>query len=95
MPLVGVVQVGVDERRADVLGLGVGQQWTDLRPGAVGTDFLTQTAERWEKLDPADYPFLTRTTTDLRDHDDRDQFTTGLDLLLDGLNATTEPRPPA
>ncbi|MGW0656257.1 TetR/AcrR family transcriptional regulator [Streptomyces umbrinus] len=57
--------------------------------------FLNQTAEHWEKLDPADYPFLTRTTTDLRDHDDRDQFTTGLDLLLDGLNTTAHPRPPA
>jgi hypothetical protein len=57
--------------------------------------FLAQTAERWEKLDPADYPFLTRATTDLRDHDDRDQFVAGLDLLLDGLNATASPRPPA
>lgn len=57
--------------------------------------FLAQTAERWEKLDPADYPFLTRITTDLRAHDDRDQFTTGLDLLLDGLNTTADPRPPA
>ncbi|GAA2630036.1 hypothetical protein [Streptomyces vastus] len=57
--------------------------------------FLTRTAEHWEKLDPADYPFLTRTTTELRDHDDRDQFTTGLDLLLGGLNTTAGPRPPA
>jgi AcrR family transcriptional regulator len=57
--------------------------------------FLAQTAERWEELDPADYPFLTRTTTDLRHHDDRDQFTTGLDLLLDGLNAPAGPRAPA
>lgn len=57
--------------------------------------FLNQTAEHWEGLDPADYPFLTRTTTDLRDHDDRDQFTTGLDLLLDGLNTTADPRPHA
>ncbi|MEU5537440.1 TetR/AcrR family transcriptional regulator C-terminal domain-containing protein [Streptomyces sp. NPDC020362] len=57
--------------------------------------FLAQTAEHWGKLDPVDYPFLTRTTTDLRDHDDRDQFTTGLDLLLDGLNTTANPRPPA
>ncbi len=57
-------------------------------------DFLARTAEDWGKLDPADYPFLTRTTADLRDHDDRDQFTTGLDLLLDGLNATADPRPP-
>src|SRR5882757_6639217 len=44
--------------------------------------YLTRTAEHWEELDPADYPFLTRTTKDLRDHDDRDQFITGLDLLL-------------
>ncbi|MGW2286985.1 TetR/AcrR family transcriptional regulator [Streptomyces phaeochromogenes] len=57
--------------------------------------FLNQTAEHWGKLDPADYPFLTRTTADLRDHDDRDQFTTGLDLLLDGLNTTAIPRPPS
>jgi AcrR family transcriptional regulator len=57
--------------------------------------FLTRTAERWAELDPADYPFLTRTITDLRDHDDRDQFTTGLDLLLNGLNTTADPRPPA
>ncbi|MER7036004.1 TetR/AcrR family transcriptional regulator [Streptomyces albidoflavus] len=57
-------------------------------------DFLARTADRWETLDPADYPFLTRTTANLRDHDDRDQFTTGLDLLLTGLNATTEPGRP-
>ncbi|WP_052851067.1 TetR/AcrR family transcriptional regulator [Streptomyces avicenniae] len=56
--------------------------------------FLAQTAERWAWLDPADHPFLTRTTADLRDHDDRDQFTTGLDLLLTGLDATARPRPP-
>lgn len=67
---------------------------------AVGTTtsrdaFLAQTAEYWEQLDPADYPFLTRITADLRDHDDRDQFTTGLDLLLKGLNTTADPRPPA
>ncbi|GAA4605171.1 hypothetical protein GCM10023195_17890 [Actinoallomurus liliacearum] len=48
--------------------------------------FLARTAEQWERLDPADYPFLTRATADLRDHDDRDQFIIGLDLLLDGLN---------
>ncbi|MGC5343949.1 TetR/AcrR family transcriptional regulator C-terminal domain-containing protein [Streptomyces sp. DT171] len=56
--------------------------------------FLAETAERWAELDPAEYPFLTRATTDLRDHDDRDQFITGLDLLLNGLTASTDPRPP-
>ncbi|WP_433519150.1 TetR/AcrR family transcriptional regulator [Nonomuraea sp. CA-143628] len=57
--------------------------------------YLAQTAESWAELDPADYPFLARSTTDLREHDDRDQFITGLDLLLDGLNATADPPPPA
>ncbi|WP_183154632.1 TetR/AcrR family transcriptional regulator C-terminal domain-containing protein [Streptomyces shenzhenensis] len=57
--------------------------------------FLDQTAARWEELDPADYPFLTSTAKDLRDHADRDQFITGLDMLLDGLNTTADPRPPA
>ncbi|GAQ52547.1 TetR family transcriptional regulator [Streptomyces sp. LBUM 1476] len=58
-------------------------------------DFLARTAQHWEALDPADYPFLTRTTQHLRDHADRDQFITGLDMLLDGLNATAGPRPSA
>ncbi|MEU8379641.1 TetR/AcrR family transcriptional regulator C-terminal domain-containing protein [Streptosporangium sp. NPDC048865] len=72
-----------------------------IAPGVISggsTDrdaFLARTAERWERLDPGDYPFLTRVTADLRDHDDRDQFTTGLDLLLDGLSAAAGPRPPA
>lgn len=57
--------------------------------------FLARTAERWRELDPAEYPFLTRATAALRDHDDRDQFTTGLDLLLNGLSTTANPRPPA
>lgn len=52
--------------------------------------FLARTAEGWEGLDPDDYPFLARTAANLRDHDDRDQFIAGLDLLLNGLNATAE-----
>ncbi|MFG2781351.1 TetR/AcrR family transcriptional regulator C-terminal domain-containing protein [Streptomyces prunicolor] len=50
--------------------------------------YLAQTAERWQNLDPADYPFLTRTAKDLRHHADRDQFITGLDMLLRGLNTS-------
>ena len=72
-----------------------------ITPGTVvraATDrdaFLTQAAEHWERLDPTRYPFLTRTAADLRDHDDRDQFIAGLDLLLAGLNETEGPRPRA
>ncbi|MFC8228252.1 TetR/AcrR family transcriptional regulator C-terminal domain-containing protein [Streptomyces sp. NPDC057287] len=75
---------------------GVGAQI--ISPGtAVPADtsrdaFLAQAAESWERLDPADYPFLTRAAPELRDHDDRDQFVTGLDLLLDGLMLTAGPR---
>ncbi|MDX3060987.1 MULTISPECIES: TetR/AcrR family transcriptional regulator C-terminal domain-containing protein [Streptomyces] len=50
--------------------------------------------ERWKELELAEYPRLTRATADLRDHDDRDHFTAGLDLLLDGLSATANPQPP-
>ncbi|GAA1557639.1 TetR/AcrR family transcriptional regulator [Dactylosporangium maewongense] len=46
---------------------------------------LAELAAQWEALDPAAFPFLTRAAADLRDHDDRDQFVAGLDLLLDGL----------
>ncbi|MEU6142408.1 TetR/AcrR family transcriptional regulator C-terminal domain-containing protein [Streptomyces sp. NPDC047081] len=54
--------------------------------------YLAQTAERWERLDAADYPFLAHAAKDLRDHDDRDQFIAGLDMLLHGLNTTADPR---
>ncbi|WP_373426545.1 hypothetical protein [Microbacterium trichothecenolyticum] len=33
------------------------------------------------------YPFLNAAVANLRDHDDRDQFLTGLDLLLAGIRA--------
>ncbi|MBO3738840.1 TetR/AcrR family transcriptional regulator [Actinoplanes flavus] len=53
---------------------------------AAGRDaLLAAYAKSWESLDPQTFPFLTGAATDLREHDDRDQFVTGLDLLLDGL----------
>lgn len=55
--------------------------------------FLAKNAERWRQLDPDEYPFLTHTIGELRDHDDRDQFITGLDLLLGGLSLALYGRP--
>ncbi len=49
------------------------------------SDYLAQSAERWQQLDPAEYPFLSAMTTALRDHDDRAQYIAGLDLLINGL----------
>ncbi|MBO2450917.1 TetR/AcrR family transcriptional regulator C-terminal domain-containing protein [Actinomadura barringtoniae] len=54
--------------------------------------YLAETADRWASFDPADYPFLSRTAADLRDHDDRDQFIIGLDLLLNGLHTSAPDR---
>lgn len=68
---------------------------TDLDAATSRDAFLLHTAERWSELDPADHPFLVRAAKDLRDHDDRDQFITGLDMLLGGLSTTADPPPPA
>lgn len=56
-------------------------------PGASRDDLLREEAGKWAALDPAEFPFATRIAADLGHHDDRDQFHTGLDLLLDGLRA--------
>jgi hypothetical protein len=48
---------------------------------------LEREAQRWAALDRQAFPFLTRVAADLAHHDDREQFLTGLDLLLDGLRA--------
>ncbi|EGY00018.1 TetR family transcriptional regulator [Nitrospirillum viridazoti Y2] len=46
---------------------------------------LAAIAARWAQLDSAEYPFLRRLAAPLRDHDDRDQFLAGLDLILAGI----------
>ncbi|MDJ1133495.1 TetR/AcrR family transcriptional regulator [Streptomyces iconiensis] len=47
--------------------------------------FLATAAARWARLDPEEYPFLRRMTTQLREHDDREQFLAGIDLILAGI----------
>lgn len=49
--------------------------------------FLADVAERWSRLDPARYPSLHRARTQLREHDDREQFLAGIDLILAGVEA--------
>lgn len=46
--------------------------------------FLGAMATQWAELDPADYPFVQQLSTQLRDHDDREQFLAGIDLILAG-----------
>lgn len=47
--------------------------------------FLSSVAARWTQLDPAQYPFVRRLADDLREHDDREQFLAGIDLILAGI----------
>jgi AcrR family transcriptional regulator len=52
--------------------------------------FLAAVAARWAQLDPAEYPFLRQVATQLREHDDREQFLAGIDLILAGIGTVRE-----
>ncbi|AYV32097.1 TetR/AcrR family transcriptional regulator [Streptomyces sp. CJ_13] len=49
------------------------------------TEFLDATAAAWEDLDPEDYPFMHAVIGQMNDHDDREQFLTGIAVVIDGL----------
>ncbi|WP_433649197.1 TetR/AcrR family transcriptional regulator [Micromonospora zamorensis] len=49
--------------------------------------FLNATAAQWAQLDPTRYPFVHATVTQLREHDDREQFLAGIDIFLAGITA--------
>ena len=71
-----------------VLGLA-GQYAAGARLLARETDraaFLATVAARWERLDPAAYPFVHQVAAELPGHDDRVQFLAGIDLILAGID---------
>ncbi|GMA25236.1 TetR family transcriptional regulator [Luteimicrobium album] len=49
------------------------------------TAFLEQVATRWTDLDAEQHPFLSKVAPQLADHDDREQFLAGVDLILAGI----------
>ncbi len=53
-------------------------------------EFLDTAFEAWQNLDPDDYPFITTIAAQMRDHDDRRQFLTGIDLVLKGIVARVD-----
>ena len=70
-----------------VLGLA-GQYAAGARLLPRDTDrsaFLATVAAQWAQLDPAQYPFVRQVATQLAEHDDREQFLAGIDLILAGL----------
>jgi AcrR family transcriptional regulator len=46
--------------------------------------FLATVAAQWARLDPAKYPSMHK-ARQLREHDDREQFLAGIDLILAGI----------
>jgi len=63
-----------------------------LSPGTDRSAFLAGIAAEWEQSDATQYPFVRRMAAQLRDHDDRDQFLAGIDLLLTGMTSGSPPR---
>jgi AcrR family transcriptional regulator len=47
--------------------------------------FLATVAAQWAQVDPARYPSAHAARTQLREHDDREQFLAGIDLILVGI----------
>ena len=50
--------------------------------------FLDTAAAAWHHLDPGEHPFTRAIADQVRDHDDREQFVSGIDLVLRGITAT-------
>jgi AcrR family transcriptional regulator len=71
-----------------ILGVA-GQNAANARALAHGnmdrSAFLATVAARWGRLDPARYPSMHKAGTRLREHDDREQFLAGIDLILAGI----------
>ncbi|GAA4662038.1 TetR/AcrR family transcriptional regulator [Amycolatopsis dongchuanensis] len=51
-------------------------------------EFLAAASKAWQDLDPDDYPFVTAIAEQMRNHDDRRQFLTGIGLVLRGITTS-------
>ena len=56
-------------------------------PDVDRAEFLDAVSTAWEDLDPDDYPFTRAVADQMREHDDREQFLAGVDLVLTGITA--------
>jgi len=73
-----------------VIGVAA-QESRNAKAAAAGQsrdDHLAKQATRWAQLDSAAYPFLHGHAAELREHEDREQFLTGLNLLLSGIRTS-------
>jgi len=56
-------------------------------PAPDRADFLEKIAARWKELDADEFPFTREVANQLREHDDRAEFLSGIDLILAGIAA--------
>ncbi|MEU1044163.1 TetR/AcrR family transcriptional regulator [Streptomyces sp. NPDC005897] len=54
-------------------------------------EFLDTVSTAWEGLDPEEYPFTRAVADQVRGHDDREQFLSGITLVLAGITALHRP----
>ncbi|PPS89709.1 TetR/AcrR family transcriptional regulator [Streptomyces sp. MH60] len=54
-------------------------------------EFLDTVSTAWERLDPDEYPFTRAVADQVRGHDDREQFLSGIALVLAGITALHRP----
>jgi AcrR family transcriptional regulator len=57
------------------------------RPEANRTEFLRGVSAAWAELDPDEYAFIRNIAGHVREHDDREEFLAGVDLILAGIAA--------
>jgi AcrR family transcriptional regulator len=62
-----------------------------LGPDVDRADFLDSVSSAWEELDPDDYSFTRAVAGQMREHDDREQFLAGIDLVLAGITTVHLP----
>lgn len=62
-----------------------------LAPGVDRAEFLDTESTASKKLDPDEYPLARVVADRMRDHGDREQFLTEIDLVLVGVTAVHPP----
>ena len=51
------------------------------------SEFLEAMSTAWSQLDPKQYPFVRSVAGQFREHDDRVDFISGIDLILKGIDS--------
>jgi hypothetical protein len=66
-----------------------GARWAASPSSVARSEFLEQVSARWRALDADAYPFVRNVVVArLPEHDDRAEFSAGLELILAGIAAS-------